>query len=245
MRDDTWLAEIVGQPVFRLDPGDLDGDGVRAVEAHIRGQARGFYYAKVDAEDVNAARRLGSGGFFVADTNITFELDRPAEMSGGSPGVTVGDLEPGDEAGVLDVAATAFRVSRFHLDPFIETATANAIKRAWCESYVRKLRGDKLFVARRESRPAGFLAALTAEAHGRRIAVIDLIGVAPADQRHRVGAALNGAFVEHYRPHTAALRVGTQVGNIPAVRFYERSGFSLVSSQYVMHLHVQAGRPLT
>jgi hypothetical protein len=52
---------------------------------------------------------------------------------------------------------------------------------------------------------------------------------------------MTAAFVEHYRGR-GALLVGTQVANIPSVRLYERMGFSLSSSQYVLHLHVEKGQ---
>jgi RimJ/RimL family protein N-acetyltransferase len=32
--------------------------------------------------------------------------------------------------------------------------------------------------------------------------------------------------------------VGTQIANLPSIRLYEKLGFSLVKSAYVMHRHV-------
>jgi ribosomal protein S18 acetylase RimI-like enzyme len=100
-------------------------------------------------------------------------------------------------------------------------------------------------VARDGGQAVGFLAALATQSEGRRIAVIDLVGVAPAHQRRRIGRALTIAFIEHYRGSAAALQVGTQVANTASVRLYERLGFSLLHSQYVLHLHVQSGTAST
>jgi ribosomal protein S18 acetylase RimI-like enzyme len=233
IRPDAWLAEIMDRPVFRV--GDPDDDG--ALAAHVRGQARAFYYAKIDAARIDAVRRLARAGFVVVDTNVVFELDRPAQLAGDFPGVTVGQVE-GDEEAILEVAATSFTRTRFHLDPLVGLELANAIKREWCRNYTRGRRGDHLFVARLEGRPAGFLAALATPSS----AVIDLIAVGPAFQRRRVGAALIAAFTDRYRGR-GALQVGTQVANLPSVRLYERMGFSLAASQYVLHLHVEKGLP--
>jgi dTDP-4-amino-4,6-dideoxy-D-galactose acyltransferase len=243
--EDGWLAGLMGRPVFRVDLAGPQSDQAaeERLREHSRQQARAFYYTKVDAARVDTARRLSAGGFFVADTNVLFQLDRSPQLTLDFPGVTVGGLEAGEEEAVLEIAAGAYRFTRFHLDPFVGVELANAIKRAWCGNYVRRLRGDRLFVARLEGRPAGFLAALTVEAPGQRKAIIDLIGVAPAFQRRRVGAALTTAFVEHYRGRAALLQVGTQVANLPSIRLYERCGFSLASSQYVLHLHIEAGKP--
>jgi ribosomal protein S18 acetylase RimI-like enzyme len=238
VRNDAWLAEVMARPVFRVG-GALDGDGDGAtLAAHVRGQARAFYYAKVDAGRIDTVRRLAAAGFVVVDTNVVFELDRRPELDGPFPGVTVGEHAAAEEEAVLEVAATSFTRTRFHLDPLVGAELANAIKREWCRNYARKRRGDHLFVARVDGQPAGFLAALTTPAS----AVIDLIGVAPAFQRRKLGAALTTAFVERYRGR-GVLQVGTQVANIPSVRLYERMGFSLVSSQYVLHLHVEKGAP--
>jgi ribosomal protein S18 acetylase RimI-like enzyme len=79
----------------------------------------------------------------------------------------------------------------------------------------------------------GFLAALVSE----RNAVIDLVGVDKQYQRRRVGAALTQAFIDHYRPSASSLQVGTQVANVPSMRLYERLGFSISKTQYVLHLH--------
>jgi dTDP-4-amino-4,6-dideoxy-D-galactose acyltransferase len=243
IREDAWLAEIMARPVFRLEAGEPASADADALAAHVRQQERGFYYAKVDAERIDTVRLLAAAGFVVVDTNVVFELDRRSELPAEPGAVAIGALEPADEDALLEVAATAFTRTRFHLDPLVGADVANAIKRSWCQSYARQKRGDRLFVAKLandpDRRPAGFLAALTTP----QSAVIDLIGVAPAFQRRRVGAALTAAFVEHYRGRVPALQVGTQVANIPSIRLYERSGFSLVRSQYVLHLHVEKGHP--
>jgi ribosomal protein S18 acetylase RimI-like enzyme len=153
--------------------------------------------------------------------------------------VQVAELAAADAEAVLDIAGSAYRYSRFHLDPLVPDELAHRIKREWCRNYVKKVRGDRLFVARAEGRPVGFLAALTTEAHGQLSAVIDLVGVHPEFQRRRIGAAMTQAFIDHYRGHAASLQVGTQVANVPSMRLYERLGFSMTKTQYVLHLHVR------
>jgi RimJ/RimL family protein N-acetyltransferase len=56
-----------------------------------------------------------------------------------------------------------------------------------------------------------------------------------------VGSQLVGAFARHYHGlGCVRLDVGTQVANLPSVRCYERLGFRLSSSSYVLHLHAGA-----
>ncbi|MGZ3426747.1 MAG: N-acetyltransferase family protein [Polyangia bacterium] len=239
---DGWLAELFGHPVFRVDVGSDGRDLAPSLRSHAQAQARAFYYAKIDCKRAGDVQQLGSAGMFVVDTNVGFELARPPARAGGSPGVTVDELTPGDADLVLDIAGSAYQYSRFHLDPLVPDELAHRIKREWCRNYVRKVRGDRLFVAKIDGRPVGFLAALRTGAHGREAAVIDLVGVDRGHQRRGVGAALTQAFIDHYRGATS-LQVGTQVANVPSMRLYEQLGFSITKTQYVLHLHVQDGSP--
>jgi dTDP-4-amino-4,6-dideoxy-D-galactose acyltransferase len=239
IKADGWLAELFGHPVFRLDLAPSEQELTAPLRRHAEGQPRAFYYAKVDTKDAGAVRQLGAAGMSVVDTNVSFELDRaPTATATGGSDVGVSELVDGEADAVLDIAGSAYQYSRFHLDPAVPDALAHRIKREWCRNYVRKLRGDRLFVARLDGRPVGFLAALVTEAAGKRTAIIDLVGVDRGHQRRHVGTALTRAFIDHYRPSVAALQVGTQVANVPSMRLYERLGFSMAKTQYVLHLHV-------
>jgi ribosomal protein S18 acetylase RimI-like enzyme len=224
---DTWLGEVMRRPVFRVE-----GTGALGELAERR---PGFYFAKVATDQIEDVAQLSRLGFVVVDTAVTFE--QPADAVVAAPvlaGVEVGPLIASDVEAVLAIAGTAFRYSRFHLDPAVDPTLAHHIKRAWIESYVHGRRGDGLLVARRAGRPAGFLAHLQAGDHG----VIDLIAVAAEAQGTRLGSALIAAFVDHYRPHDR--RVGTQISNLPSIKLYTKHGFTLARSQYVLHLHVGA-----
>jgi ribosomal protein S18 acetylase RimI-like enzyme len=85
----------------------------------------------------------------------------------------------------------------------------------------------------------GFLTALVAVEAGRRVATIDLVGVDSGRQRSGVGSALVAAFAAHYGG-CDLLRVGTQAANLPSLGFYERLGFTIQQTAYVLHRHVIA-----
>jgi ribosomal protein S18 acetylase RimI-like enzyme len=239
---DNWLTDMMGTPVYRVDlSAEVSSESLASrVAAHIQERDRAFYWAKVDTQRTDLVRSLGAVGFYVVDTNVSFELAR--EPVSVESEVVVEEFRSDHEAAVLAIAASAFRRDRFHLDPLIPNDVADRIKREWCRNYAVKARGDRLFVAEMEGQPAGFLAALTGGPDSGRVAVIDLIGVAPAFQRRKVGLALSRAFIRHYRPVAASLQVGTQVSNIASIRLYERLGFTALRSQYVLHLHVDKRR---
>lgn len=228
---DEWLARVLERPVYKVAGPLEEGELARA--------GRGFFYAKVDVRDVERVRALTRAGFFVVDVNVTFAHEARAARVEAPADVLVSRAGSGDEA-VLAIAGSCFRFSRFHLDPDFDRALADRVKREWVASYLAGRRGERLLVARRAGRPVGFLAVLATPGAW----VIDLVGVATEEQSRGAGRALVAAFFEEGRRAGAAtFRVGTQVANVPSLRFYERAGFRVESSQYVLHRHAREGDP--
>lgn len=219
---DPWLAEVMNRPVFRVD-------GTGSTDELARQLRAGFFFAKLATDRVADVQALSALKFSVVDTNVTFEAIQEVEAR---RDFEVGELIEGEAEAVLAIAGTAFRYSRFHLDPQVDDTLAHHIKREWIRNYVLRKRGDALLVARDRGRPCGFLAALTS--HGT--AVIDLIAVSPDASGRGVGSALTAAFTERYRGMRRM--VGTQVANIPSIRLYTKLGFALASSHYVLHAHL-------
>lgn len=239
VRRDDWLSGIMAIDAFRVD-AEGEADAARLAAA-LPSRRPSFCYAKIDALDIAAAQALGGAGFYLVDGSMTFDAE-PASVlcaCGEADGRRIAPVDAGSARELLRIAETCFRYSRFHLDPAIPREIANRIKREWIQSYVDGVRGDRLFVAFEGAEPAGFLAALAANSDGGRVATVDLIGVATGQQRRGVGRALVGAFARHYADHDR-LRVGTQAANLSSMQMYERLGFTIWRTGYVMHRHVSA-----
>jgi len=217
---DPWLAEVMRRPVFRVE-GSGNTDELALTT--------GFYFAKVATDRVADVRALERRGFGVVDTNVTFELQREVVVDSN---VDVGELRDAEADAVLAIAGSAFRYSRFHLDPDVGAELAHHVKREWIRNYVRGVRGDGLLVARHGGTPIGFLAPLVS--HGT--AVIDLVAVATEAHGRGAGSALVNAFCARYTGKPRI--VGTQVANVPSIRLYTKLGFVLARSQYILHHHV-------
>ena len=212
IREDGWLSERIGHPVFTVDVASAvpDGDGPC------------MYQARVPVEQIAAVQAFTARGFSVVDTTLTLErppVDTTAESD-------VVRATPDQRDAVVEIARTSFRWSRFHVDPAVPDEVANTIKADWVGSYFDGARGDELLVAVDEHGPAGFLAVLVA-ADGAR--VIDLVAVAEHARGRGVARALTNA--------SGATRVGTQAANVAATRLYESLGFSLARAEYALHLH--------
>ena len=226
---DEWLGERLGVPAYTVDAADAAELSERAAT----GEA-GFYQARVDCRQTADVRTLSAAGMRVVDVNLTLQRRPGPEDAAAS--WTIAEAGDDDWDALLDIAGSAFRCSRFHLDPDIDDDTADAIKRSWMESYRDRKRGDHVLVARQGGGPpAGFLAVIVEPATH----VIDLVAVS-ADARGRgAGRALTYAFVDRANAlEVTTVRVGTQAANVPATSLYERLRFTLSESAYNLHLLV-------
>lgn len=247
LQDDAWLSAVCGYPCFRA-AGDLARNPASAIAgalAALNGNGRAFAYAKLSTREVAACTRLVRSGFAVVDTAITLEWQRAADLPEWDAGQTsVSCAGPGDAEAVGSIAATCFKVSRFHLDPLFPDSLAGKIKREWSINSCRGLRGAGVYVARIDGRIVGFLAVVLAGSEGAQTAVIDLIGVAPDHQGRGIGRGLVAAFIAEWSLLSKRLQVGTQAANIASLRFYEACGFRICQSNFVLHAHVQNGEVL-
>lgn len=238
---DVWLSDVLRQPVFRLAAQvgpEIEPCGVAAVVRELGGSGDAFFFAKLATSSVSACATLTNAGFYVVDTAITLAWKGGGTID--SADVEVGPMRPAQGDAVLDIAAKAFRWSRFHLDPRISTELANRIKREWMANYVSGARGSAVYTAEAGGRIAGFLAVIESS-HGAKAAVIDLLAVAPEFQGRGVGVALVRKFIEDWKDRASELKVGTQAANIRSLRLYENCGFRTAESAFVLHGHYREG----
>jgi ribosomal protein S18 acetylase RimI-like enzyme len=228
---DAWLQRFLGRPVIRVtgtvSEGDDSRDKLRAVAAQDA-----FAYARVPTGDTRAVDVYQAAGFRVVDVSVTLE-------TAGVPPLEPQDLSRARFAGAEDAAAVervgreGFSLSRFHLDPRIDKAAADEIKAQWAGNFFRGARGDYMVVAGPPGEAAAFLQ-LLAGADG--VLTIDLIAVAASHRRRGLASAMI-RFAAHRCAGVTRLRVGTQAANIDSMRLYQRLGFVVASTAYVLHCH--------
>ncbi len=237
---DPWLGQLFGYPVFRLATGK-DPSPENQSLTDIAALKEAFVYVRVPCADIREVNELLEKGFRVVDTALRFRRNVPSPGDGDNDSVreaTAADFGP-----VMDIAGQCFRYSRFHLDPLVPRPLADAIKRAWMDSYRLGKRGRGCLVAERGGKVAGFLAVLDSPGE-KATRVIDLIGVRTEDQGSGVGRALVNSFMREAWPDVEELEVGTQAANVPSVRLYEACGFRFAEAAYVLHAHFRGGRPV-
>ena len=235
---DVWLAERLGCNVYQIsiealvntsreiDPADLNSQLAELNTPPV------FAYIKVPAEEPQHLGPLLRWGFTLVDTSLQFE--RAVTGSRRPRGeMNLRSAEASDEQEIAALARRSFGFSRFHADAQIPDTVAHEIKAQWTRSYFHGRRGDAMVVAVENGRIVGFLLALmTADG----VMVVDLVAVDEAMRGRNVAGDMTW-FAQSQFPEAGCLRVGTQLANLPAIRCYERLGFQLVRSQYVLHYH--------
>ncbi|MFA6316466.1 MAG: GNAT family N-acetyltransferase [Elusimicrobiota bacterium] len=242
--EDKWLSGLFGHGAFRLAAGDswegLSERNLRALAEHEKGREQAFYYGKVPTNSAGAVRLLNSAGYFTVDVNVTFNRDpNLPPLPPPDCGIVRVSADGPEARACVEIAGSCFRYSRFHLDPLVAPALARRVKAEWIENYVRGRRGDGLYAALADGKPAGFLAVIASEEAGKKVFVIDLVGVAASAQGKGIGRSLTRFFINEFRGRCDDLRVGTQAANIPSMRLYESCGFKVFQTAYVLHKHLK------
>jgi ribosomal protein S18 acetylase RimI-like enzyme len=224
---DRWLSDLLGRPAWKVEahtssPADAIG--------HI-GDGPAFFFTRIATNDVRTLNHFEDAGFRIIDLTVTLEAPAAQLRDVVSSGVRF--ARPSDKSAVWSIALNGFESSRLHLDPLIPKAVADRSRAQWATNFFSGSRGDAMVVAEHEGAVVAFLL-LVGPAAGTLI--IDLTAVR-SDAR---GIGLGTACIRFAAVRIAGcerLRVGTQVANVGALRFYERLGFQTVASHYVLHLH--------
>src|SRR3990167_6265049 len=183
----------------------------------------GFVYAKLPAENQAELTELMQGGFKLAEVSVVFEQKKLLDAIA-KPTHPVGFVNSTEKQAVIDIAKNAFVFSRFYQDRCISQETASQIKSDWVANYFNGKRGDNLIVARSNDRVIGFLLLI-------KKTTIDLIAV--AEDYYRQGIA--STMIAFANQTVGLLTAGTQLNNRHSIALYEKCGFCMKNSYFVLH----------
>ncbi|MEQ9491114.1 MAG: GNAT family N-acetyltransferase [Alphaproteobacteria bacterium] len=170
---------------------------------------------------------LSMAGFRKIETLVTLETETLLEARAPA-GFTVRDATPADIDSCRAIAIAELRQNRFHADPEIDNAAADALRAAWIENAIRG-RADRVLVACIGDKVVGFNALL----RRNDAIVIDLIAVAGSAQGRGIGGALVASIGQG--ESVSRIRVGTQAANTASLAFYKRLGFNETDRQDTWH----------
>jgi GNAT superfamily N-acetyltransferase len=229
-------AEFVGGPVLRLSLGAPDAvPALRARLPALLDEARAeqvrLISCRLPVEWHEAGGVLTGAGFREIEHLHTFERSLSSSLPPGPDG-RIAPTAPADHAACIEIGRNAFETDRFHADPLIPRAAADALKARWVRNDLNG-RADAALVARDDGLVAGFNLLL----RQHDTAVIDLIAVAAGHRGRGLGGALIAAALHHYAGRAARMRVGTQAANEASIALYRRFDFRPVKQEVTFHWH--------
>ena len=212
--------------------GDDPAATIRQAFADLARLGYAFVSIRVPATAVAQVSALRQVGAREIECLVTFArtLDLVAVQM--PDGIEIATYE--DAEGCAEVGRQAFRSDRFHQDPELDEAGADALKAAWMRNACLG-RAERVLVARAGRRILGANACIR---NGDE-AVIDLIGVLPEAQGRGLGRQLVDAALASYSGSAARMVVGTQATNTASVALYRSAGFSPVDEKITFHAHLR------
>jgi ribosomal protein S18 acetylase RimI-like enzyme len=237
-RRDSWLESFLGKPSWHLEYNSAWNSNKESLcgtlSESIR-QEKGLCFAdiKIPTKDTQSIQEFENWGFHLVDTNIVFEkeIDIGEELI--NEVCALAWVSEEDKRDVMKIASNTFVFTRFHMDTEIKNDIANKIKAEWAGNYFSGKRGDKMLLAKVDKQVAGFLQLLKGE---NNTWVIDLIGISIEHQRKKIASNLI-LSAEKKLKDCRRMLVGTQVANIASLRLYEKLGYRIIDTKYVLHYH--------
>jgi ribosomal protein S18 acetylase RimI-like enzyme len=197
-------------------------------EAKSDGYAHVILRASADRFDI--VRAAEQAGMHLVDVAVDFALRLDGSQGPDTyPSATRQAQDP-DVDELCRIAAGAFTHSRFRADPFFSAAEVGAFYRQWIRNLYDGHLADVL-VAESEGAVAGFVScALDGQA-----VRIPLIATSDQHRGKGIGRALTLSAVRWATARQAAIiKVKTQAANFPAVKLYERCGFTTATAELTL-----------
>ncbi len=229
VRRSPFEESLLGGPVLRLDlgAGALEFE-IDAVVAQGRESGVRLISVRLPSADQPGAAALTKAGFRKIEQLVTW---RRSIMPVPKRGHLVDLAREEDHAACIDIGRSAFTTDRYHADPKIPNAIADALKARWIENSLNG-RADVALVARDN---AGGVAGFNLIVDTGTDPMIDLIAVAERHRSQGIGRALVVAALDHYRGRAEAMVVGTQSQNTASMALYPALGFICFAEQATFH----------
>jgi ribosomal protein S18 acetylase RimI-like enzyme len=191
-------------------------------------------------DDVSTINALEGEGAILADVLLTFQRDTKdlPSWQASLDGLRIIEANEDDEADAVNIARSVFRIDHFHSDQRLPSNMSDELYAKWTANCFRSL-ADVVLVAKKGSDMLGFITCKIENLTSKyRYGIIDLVGVANESKGKGVGTALGAEALKWFSNRVSSVYVGTQCGNINALRLYEKLGFKATSAEATLHLWI-------
>ncbi len=223
----------------------------------IVGKGGKFIQAKFDSRSSAATKAMLKKGFFIASEDVTLykelsknsleeenraEKEWPHRAEG--EGLFVSFASEADVPEIYDISKEAYKTTRFHQDPHIRPQDADEMQGLWIKNCFYKKLSDEIIVLKKKGNEGkdavvGYIACSVLKDRFSGEKKIGRIVLVATHKDHR-GTGVGGAIMREadnwFRSRgCTGVAVGTQSVNTGALRYYQKNGFSQISTTLSLH----------
>ncbi len=239
LRELDWDTEFFGIKMGQVllpskpEPANFSESAWLYTLEAARRQKYRFLYCPVDVIYPEASTIIAGHGGIIGDVLVTFVLDCSRGIQKINPSFKIAEATAEDLKGILEIAATGFRDSRFMMDPHFQRSKAEQFYPSWLkESFSNS---EKIMVVKEERQVCGFIS-LKPESSTKTL-IIRLIAVKSSERGKGIGQFLvHQAIAAALHLNYPQVQVGTQLTNRAAINLYEKGGFRMRSAKYRYHI---------
>ncbi|MGI0467267.1 dTDP-4-amino-4,6-dideoxy-D-galactose acyltransferase [Serratia marcescens] len=226
----SWESEF-----FALDSAKLIFSSSSPVLAEADLAAYALVQAKISAQQLALADGLADFGFRLVEgeVDLVLALDNRSILEFGDRVQAIRFATEADIPALRSAAAQVFAASRFRA-PWYQPDDSGRFYALWIEKAVLGTFDHQCLLALDEQgHPEGFVSLRNL---GERETRIGLLAAFPGASGRGIGSRLMAAAIaESRRQGMQHLRVATQIGNIAALRLYQRQGAVIESTAYWLY----------
>ncbi len=226
----AWETEF-----FALNSAKLNFSTAAPVLAEADLAAYALVQAKIPAHQTTWADDLARLGFQLVEGEVDLVLNIGTECASpqSAKPQAIRPAVPGDIPALRAVAASVFTASRFRA-PWYDVQDSGRFYAEWIEKAVLGTFDHQCLLALDDTgQPEGFVSLREIEGQEARIG---LLAAFPGASGKGIGSRLMAAAIAECRQRSLQrLRVATQLGNLAALRLYQRQGAAIESTSYWLY----------
>jgi len=229
-----WDSAFFGASIAQITARRATAEGLSVAVEQARQESIDCLYFLADADEAETVRAAEANGFALVDVRLTLDcaIDRAAKTVPSPVDGTIRPARSEDLPRLMALARLSHRQTRFHADPRFDPARSDELYAQWIERSVGGDLADAVWVVDVDQTPRGYITA----SRGAAVTSIGLIAVDPEYRGRGYGDRLLRTMIHWSASQGADLvSVVTQGRSAPAVRFYERAGFTASTVEFWYH----------
>lgn len=234
-----WDSQFFGKRIGSVLGHRTDDDHMQAVLEWASDNRMDCLYFLADPTHPHTIRTAEVNGFYFQSVKTILERKLSGLDAIALPpmeGLTIRFAQAEDLEALRPVARHAYDKTRFYNDPCFPSDKCEEMYDIWLTKSITKELADVTIVAELNGVPTGYASCQVGKAPNVTEGTLQLIGVNEENRGARIGQRVMYGVMEWLAEQgMTTISLATQGHNVPAIRFYERLGFTTRLIQFWYH----------